>query len=140
MSTVAGSVAASVTRTTSIVASDGASMPAPFAIPQTDQPSPWNVAVLAWVSVVMIAAAASSWPSVASAAAAVVMPALILSIGSSSPMSPVEQTATSAADSPRVSATSSAVRCVSWNPWCPVHALAPPELRTTASTRPSATT
>ena len=55
-------------------------------------------------------------------------------------MRPVEQTATSAADSPRVAATSSAVRCVSWNPWWPVHAFAPPELRTTASTRPSATT
>jgi hypothetical protein len=54
-----------------------------LAIPQTDQPSPWTVAVLAWVSVVMMASAAASWPSVARASAAVVMPALILSMGSS---------------------------------------------------------
>ena len=33
-----------------------------------------------------------------------------------------------------------AVVCVFWNPWGPVQALAPPELRITASTRPSLTT
>jgi hypothetical protein len=49
---------ASVVITTSMVASAGASMPAPLAMPPTDQPSRSTTAFLATVSVVMIASAA----------------------------------------------------------------------------------
>ncbi len=62
-------------------------------------------------------------------------------MGSRSPISPVEQTATSMGpvsvpqfDS--VAATASAVAWVSWNPSGPVQALAPPELSSTARRRP----
>ena len=76
------------------------------------------------------------------------MPAAILSIGSRRPINPVEQTATSPAPTAvpawevalSAAATSSAVVWVSAKPAGPVHALAPPELRTTARSRPSATT
>ena len=50
---------ASVVSTTSIVASWGASMPAPLAIPPTDHPSPSTTTCLLTVSVVMIASAAA---------------------------------------------------------------------------------
>ena len=91
-------------------------------------------------SVVMMARAASDPPSAPRAAAVSATPDSIRSIGRNSPMSPVEQTTTSVALHASVSATSSAVRWVSWNPRAPVHALAPPELRKTASARPSETT
>ena len=68
------------------------------------------------------------------------MPGMILSMGSCSPMRPVEQTTTSEAEIPRTAATFSAVAWVFWNPCGPVQALAPPEFSTTASTRPSVTT
>ena len=58
-SAVAASTSASVVMTTSIVASAGASMPAPLAMPPTVQPSPWATASLDTVSVVMIAVAAA---------------------------------------------------------------------------------
>ena len=87
-----------------------------------------------------MASAASVPPSADRAAAAPVTPAVSRSIGSSSPISPVEQTATSPAETPSACATCSAVAWVSGKPWGPVQALAPPELRTTASTRPSAST
>src|SRR3954454_13055037 len=92
----------------------------------------------------MIARAASGPPSSERAPATALPPALIRSIGSRVPINPVEQTATSPAptSSPpteSAAATSSAVRCVSPNPAGPVHALAPPELSTTACRRPSAT-
>ena len=74
------------------------------------------------------------------AAVAAPIPARILSIGSCSPISPVEQTKTSVAETPSASAVFSAVVCVFWKPCGPVQALAPPELRMTASTRPSLTT
>ena len=54
----AAGTTASVVRTTSIVASCGASMPAPLAIPPTDQPAPSTTACLLTESVVMIASAA----------------------------------------------------------------------------------
>src|SRR5690606_15362074 len=63
---------------------------------------------------------------------AVSTPGSSLSMGSRTPMSPVEQTAISAAPVPRTSAAFSAVAWVSWKPLGPVQALAPPELRTTA--------
>ena len=87
----------------------------------------------------MIARAASSPPSAPSSGTAASTPASSRSIGSRSPISPVEQTATSPRrDAERHAPTRSAVAWVSWKPAGPVQALAPPELRTTASTRPSA--
>ncbi len=61
-------------------------------------------------------------------------------MGSGTPMSPVEQTATSAASRPSLSAARSAVAMVSFRPCGPVQALAPPELSTTARISPSART
>ena len=54
-------------------------------------------------------------------------------------MSPVEQTSTSPALTPSSSAALSAVWWVVWKPNDPVKQLAPPELRTIASTTPSLT-
>ena len=68
------------------------------------------------------------------------MPGTILSMGSCSPIRPVEHTKRRSAEMPSASAVFSAVVCVFWKPCGPVHALAPPELRITASTRPSETT
>ncbi|CKS56706.1 Uncharacterised protein [Mycobacterium tuberculosis] len=72
-------------------------------------------------------------------------PASSLSIGSRSPISPVEQTATSMApvsvpQSDNAAATASAVAWVSAKPAGPVQALAPPELRITARSRPVVST
>ncbi len=71
-------------------------------------------------------------------------PASSLSIGSRSPISPVEHTATSMApvsvpqsDS---AATASAVAWASWKPPGPVQALAPPEFRMTARNAPVVST
>ncbi|KIX78260.1 hypothetical protein SF23_07620 [Streptomyces sp. MBRL 10] len=124
LSRVAPSTSASVVSTTSMVARPGASMPAPLAMPPTVQPSREAVAVLCTVSVVLMAMAAASPPSADSAAAAVSMPGRSLSIGSRTPMRPVEATAISPAlcsapvpDPLRVAATFSAVAWVSWKPW-----------------------
>ena len=134
------SATASVVRTTSIVARPGASMPAPLAIPPTAKPSAVSTACLATVSVVMIASPRRRRPRRDRAACAAVTPGSSRSIGRRSPISPVEQTATSPAPQPRRSATCSAVAWVSWKPSGPVQALAPPELRTTACTSPSPST
>src|SRR3954452_4259817 len=138
-STSAGTTA-SVVRTTSIVASDGASMPAPLAIPPIVQPSPRCTVVLGTESVVMIARAASSPPSSASPFTAAVTPGSSLSIGTRTPLSPVEATATSIAPMPSSAARCSAVAWVSWKPSGPVQALAPPEFSTTARSRPDRST
>src|SRR3954462_2622315 len=135
-----GSTTASVVRTTSILASEGASMPAPLAMPPTVQPSRDCTVVFGTLSVVMIARAASGPPSSASALAAAVTPAVSLSIGSRTPMRPVLATATSMAPRPSSAAACSAVAWVSWKPSGPVQALAPPELRTTARARSPAST
>ena len=63
-------------------------------------------------------------------------PAVSFSMGSRMPISPVLATATSIAPSPSCAAVCSAVAWVSAKPSGPVHALAPPELRTTARSRP----
>src|SRR3954452_2625491 len=135
---------ASVVRTTSIVARLGASMPAPFAIPPTVQPPSGPLrcctVVFGTESVVMIARAASGPPSSESAWTAAETPAVSLSIGSRTPISPVLATATSTAPRSSWAAACSAVACVSWKPSGPVHALAPPELRTTARARSPAST
>lgn len=60
-------------------------------------------------------------------------------MGRRSPMRPVEQTTIRSAESLSAAARCSAVVRASWKPAAPVQALAPPELRTTARTWPSAT-
>ncbi len=130
---------ASVVSTTSIVARAGASMPAPLAMPPMLHPSRATTAVLGTVSVVMIASAACPPPDGDSFPAASATPQASFSIGSRTPMSPVEHTATSLDGTPRVAATSPAVATASWYPSTPVQALAPPEFSTTAAREPSST-
>ncbi len=126
--------------TTSIVASPGASMPAPFAMPPIVQP-PWSTtAVLGTLSVVMIARLAASPPPTLSSAAATAAPMVSFARSSCSPISPVEQTSTSPAESFSASATASAVAWAVWKPWLPVKQLAPPEFSTIARTWPSVIT
>src|SRR5918998_968801 len=136
-SKVTSSTAASVVSTHSMVAKPGATMPAPLANPPTIQPVPATAACLGTVSVVSTAVAAARPASgvAASAAAALSTPESTASIGSRSPISPVEQTATSTAPQSSTVATRSAVTWVSWNPLGPVHALAPPEFSATARSR-----
>ena len=103
-----------------MVASWGASMPAPLAIPPTDQPAPSTTTCLLTESVVMIAWAASSPPSLASDSYAASAPASTWSRGLASPIRPVEQTRTSMAPMPSWSATRSATAWVVWKPSGPV--------------------
>ena len=138
-----GLATASVVMTQSIVASDGASIPAPLAIAPTVQLSWCSATCLGTVSVVMMARAASSPPVSPPAISWTTSrtPARTLSIGSRSPIRPVEHTATSIApvsvpQSDSAAAVASAVAWVSWKPSGPVQALAPPEFRTTARSRP----
>jgi hypothetical protein len=116
----AAGTTASVVSTTSIVASCGASMPAPLAIPPTDQPAPSTTTCLATESVVMIASAASFPPSGLRAGIAASTPSRRFCRGLVRPISPVEQTTTSTAPMPRFVATRSATACVVWNPSGPV--------------------
>ncbi len=139
-SAVTGSTTASVVNTTSIVASAGASIAAPLAIPPTVTPPAARTTCLLTVSVVQIASAAAGPPVADAPATALVTPGSSRSMGSRIPISPVEQTATSPAPIPSRPAVCSAVRWVSAKPAGPVHALAPPEFRTTARSRPSAST
>ena len=136
-SSEAESATASVVSTTSMVASAGASMPAPLAMPATVKPSRFTTTVFGTVSVVMIATDAAAPPSVDSSAVADCTPASSLSIGNRSPISPVEHTATESEAIPSSSAARSAVATVSAYPFGPVQALAPPELRITARRLPS---
>jgi hypothetical protein len=105
-------------------------------MPPTVQPSFVTTDVLWTVSVVLMAMAAFSPPCSLRAAAAFSTPGSSLSMGSRTPMRPVEATATSPAPIPRTSAAFSAVAWVSWKPLGPVQALAPPELSTTAVSSP----
>ena len=88
----------------------------------------------------MIAVAQSTPESALKDEAAISMPWRTFSIGSRSPINPVEQTTTSPEEIPKSSATFSALWCVSRNPSGPVHAFAPPLLSRTAETSWSATT
>jgi hypothetical protein len=106
--------------TASIVASAGASMPAPLAIPPAVHPSPPRAACLLRVSVVMIAVAASSPPVPLRASTARSMPDRSFGRSSCSPINPVEHTTTSLAPRPSRSATRSAEAWVFWNPSGPV--------------------
>src|SRR5215813_3123283 len=87
-----------------------------------------------------MASAAASPPTREASATAASAPASRSSIGSRSPIRPVEQMAISPADSPSVAARRSALVWVSVKPSGPVQAFAPPELRSTARTRPPRTT
>src|SRR3546814_2147574 len=81
-----------------MVASAGASMPAPLAIPPTFHLFAWcSDACFGTVSVVMIAYAASVPPEIppASSCTTSVTPGISVSMGKRSPISPVEQTARS---------------------------------------------
>jgi hypothetical protein len=109
-------------------------------MPPIVQPSRDCTVVLGTLSVVMIARAASGPPSSDSASTAAVTPALSLSMGSRTPIRPVEATATSIAPMPSSAAACSAVAWVSWKPSGPVQAFAPPELSTTARARSPAMT
>jgi hypothetical protein len=121
----AASTSASVVSTTSIVASAGASMPAPLAMPPTVKPGPVATACLRTESVVMMAVAASGPPSASRAACASSTPCSIRSRENSGPIRPVEQTTTEPAPSSSSAATRSAVACVVWKPSAPVPQLAP---------------
>ena len=105
-----------------MVASWGASMPAPLAIPPMDQlpPGPSTTTCLLTLSVVMIASAAAVPPSGESAARQPSTPSSRFSRGLVRPISPVEQTTTSTAPMPRPSATRSATACVVAKPSLPV--------------------
>ncbi len=120
MSRSAAGTTASVVMTTSIVASCGASIPAPLAMPPTVHPEPSTTACLLTESVVMIACAASSPPSGESAAWAASAPASSASRELARPMSPVEHTTTSTAPIPAFAATRSATAWVVRKPSGPV--------------------
>ena len=111
-------------------------MPAPFAIAANSAPLIVAVAILGTESVVMIACALVCNPSLLRTGAIASSPEMILSIGRNSPISPVEQTITSPAETLSKCPTCSAVLCVSAKPCGPVHALAPPLLSTAALTVP----
>ena len=66
------------------------------------------------------------------------MPCSTASIGSGLPITPVEQTRTSAGAMPSACAAAAAIARASCMPRAPVQALALPELTTTARARPSA--
>ena len=135
---------ASVVTTAIIVPRSGRIIPAPLAIPPT-RISPSAVAtersaVFAAASVVRIAsaaAAAASTPSPSSASAAA-MPASTRSIGSGTPITPVDAMRTALAGQPRPSATSAAIRSASRIPCSPVAALALPLWTRTARMAPFA--
>ncbi len=120
-SSAAESRSASVVITTSIVASPGASLPAPLAMPPTVHPSSEDrTDCFGFVSVVMMARAASSPPPSASATATRATPSSSFSSGSCSPMRPVLQTSTSPLETSSARPTASALACVTWKPGDPV--------------------
>ena len=117
-------------------------MPAPLAMPPTDQPSSAKLACFGTVSVVMIASAAAGPPSLPSMGTRSWIPAVILSIGSRTPIRPVEHTATSTRDSTadrRWLPVRLCGACRRSHP-APVQALAPPEFKITARNPPSLST
>ena len=106
----ARSMAASVVTTASIVAMAGESIAAPFAIPPTVAAPIVATASFGFVSVVMMARAASAPPPLDTCAHSFGMPASIGAIGIGIPIRPVEQTRTSAGASPRPSAVNAHMR------------------------------
>src|SRR5436309_2175745 len=126
----AGATTASVAAKQNIVARWGSSMPAPFAIPPsvTGRPSTSSrsAASLGFVSVVRIASAAARPPWGESDLASFGSAARTLSIGSGTPMMPVEATRTWLAGIRSSSPTSCAISRASLIPRSPVHTLAQP--------------
>ena len=134
----AGAIAASVATKPSMVAMFGRIMPAPLAMPVTviDFPptSTRRDTALGWVSVVMIASAASSqWPG-CSLSIAAGSPAISRSTGRGSMITPVENGRTWAGSKPRSFASASHVVRAASRPASPVPAFALPVLTTSART------
>ena len=127
-----GSTAASVAMNASIVAMSGRIIPEPLAIPVTVTVRPPRSRVrdapLGTVSVVAMAAAASSQPSPLSRPAAAGTARSKRSTGSGSPMTPVENGSTLSAGAPVAPATSAQHRRASSIPRAPVPAFAFPAL------------
>ncbi len=127
----------------SIVAMFGQIIPAPLQIaPMLTGVSPTRkrtATCLGTVSVVIMARAASSALSRLSFCASFGIAASILSIGSCTPMRPVEHTRASVTSTPVACAASSAMRTAAAIPCSPVAALAFPELTMTVRAEPSAT-
>ena len=121
---------ASVVTTAIIVPRSGRIMPAPFAIPPTRM-FPIEVAIsrsacFGAASVVVIATAASAPPPSCRPAKARSMPCSTISIGSCTPITPVEATSTCSVSQPSPAATSTVMRSASRRPGSPVAALALP--------------
>ena len=126
----AGATTASVAAKQNMVARWGSIMPTPFAIPPivTARPSTSSrsAASFGLVSVVRIASAAARPPCGDSALASFGSAARILSIGSGTPMTPVEATRTCVAGIRSSSPTTRAISRASLIPRSPVHTLAQP--------------
>ena len=133
-------IAASVVTKASMVHILGWIMPLPLAMPPTvtvfPESSTVTAACLEWVSVVMMASAASRPASSVSesAPASAFTPSVIRSMGSCIPITPVDATRTESSGIPSASAAACAVCLQYCLPCSPVHALAIPELATTAWT------
>ena len=131
-------IAASVVTKPSMVHILGWIIPLPFAMPPMVTVFPESSMVTAtcleWVSVVMMASAASRPASTVSESvpASAFTPAVILSMGSCIPITPVEATSTEVSGIPSASAAAKAV-CLQYSlPCSPVQAFAIPEFTTTA--------
>ena len=131
---------ASVWTKQSIVAMFGSIIPAPFAWAERVTPSRVRVQCLDQRSVVEIASVKAAPPSGESAFAAASIPGSTLPIGIGSPITPVSATATCAVSRPSASAARSDIASASSKPFCPVSALALPELITAARTSARSTT
>src|SRR5215510_6830595 len=102
-------------------------IPAPFAKPRILAPPASALAHFGNVSVVMIARANRSGSPPLSDFTSSGIALEILSIGKARPMTPVDETITSAGRHPRTDATSEADLCAAAKPSAPVDALAFPE-------------
>ena len=131
---------ASVWMNTSRVAKFGEIMPAPLpwmlrrTLPVDSATS--SVTRFSNASVVQIAVAKSRSPSARSSCAAASVPRVIASIGSGTPMTPVEATATTRSLTPQAIAAPPCIFAASSIPRPPVAAFALPELTTTARRPP----
>ena len=138
---------ASVVSTHSMVASPGASIPAPLAIPPTEYPSTRRKAILTTVSVVLIASAAARQPP-AREASATAASTLGGGGGGGACLSAAAR-GSGRSSRPRSPRPDRLWHCLGQvlgggvgvlEPERPVQALAPPESSTKACTRPPATT
>jgi hypothetical protein len=135
-SQVSGDSAASLCTKHSSVAKPGEIIPAPlaWAVSRTEPPDSETSrhARLANASVVRIASAKSASPSGASERAAPAMPRITACIGSGTPITPVEATATWASETPATIAPAPCILAALSRPGRPVAAFALPEFTTTA--------